>query len=89
VILLSPFKLAEDVFSIPAALAAAGLLTLVLAAVKRKHLPKRWIILPLLCWMYECLPITLPGPIDELLAIGGSGMVTVWAWAAKTHLPGK
>jgi len=89
VIILSPLKLAEDVFSIPGALAAAGLLTLVFAAVKRKHLPKRWIILPVLCWAYECAPITLPGPVDELLAIGGSGMVAVWAWAAKTHLPGK
>lgn len=89
VLLMAPLKLPVDVFSVPAALAAAGLLTLVLAAVKRKHLPKKWVLLPLACWIYECLPITLPGPLDELLAIGGSGMVTVWAWAKSAHLPGK
>jgi len=89
VVVLAPLKLAEDIFSIPSALAASALFTLVLAAVKKKHLPKRWVILPLLSWIYECLPITLPGPIDEFLAIGGSGMVTFWAWAKKEHLPGK
>lgn len=89
VMLLAPLKLIEDVFSIPAAFAAAGLLTLVLAAVKRGRVPRKWIILPLLCWLYECLPITLPGPVDNILTVSGSGMVTFWAWAKKTHLPWK
>jgi hypothetical protein len=89
VLLLAPLKLIEDVFSIPSALAASVLLTLVLVAVKRRRVPRKWIILPLLCWLYECLPITLPGPLDNLLTVGGSGMVTFWAWARKTHLPWK
>ena len=88
VLLLLPVKLAEDVFSAPAAVVAAVLLTLVLWAVRRKRLPMRWVVLPALCWLYECLPVTLPGPFDEALALGGSGMATVWAWAKSTYVPG-
>lgn len=88
VLLLLPLKLPVDAFSVPAALIAAALLTLVMWAVRRKRLPVRWVILPLLCWVYECLPVTLPGPFDEALALGGSGMAVVWAWAKAAYLPG-
>jgi hypothetical protein len=83
VAIMSPFKFVEDVFSIPAALTSAFLLSSVLLAIRRKNLPFKWALLPLLCWLYECLPITLPGPIDEFLAVGGSGMDVFWAWVKK------
>ncbi len=80
---MSLWKWAEDVFSLPAAIAAAFLLSSVLLAIRKKNLPARWAILPLACWIYECLPLTLPGPFDEMLTIGGSGMDVFWAWITK------
>lgn len=80
VAVMSAFKFVEDVFSIPGALTAAFLLSSVLLAIRRKGLPLGWALLPLLCWVYECLPLTLPGPFDEMLAVGGSGMDVFWAW---------
>jgi len=83
VVLMSLYKFVEDVFSIPAALTAAFLLSAVLLAIRRKNLPLKWALLPLLCWIYECTPFSLPGPFDELLAVGGSGMDVFWAWLKK------
>ncbi len=87
VLLLSPLKLVEDVFSIPAALAASALLSGLLAILKRRRLPLRRALIPALCWAYECLPITLPGPFDELLTVFGSGMIVFWLWLAREAAP--
>ena len=59
-------------------LGSAAVLTLSMMICRRRNMDRRWMILPMLTWLYELFPYTLPGPIDEYLAFGGAATVLVW-----------
>jgi hypothetical protein len=39
---------------------------------KQYKMDKKWLILPALVFLYEMLPINIPGPVDDTFALGGS-----------------
>lgn len=59
----------------------AGLfLCIVLFMYKQKRIPAGYLVLPFLTFAYELLPIELPTDIDNILALGGSGVNTWLAY---------
>lgn len=70
--ILAPFSLGSDLFTAPAAIGAGLLLTLCLWKVHHDGGEGReWLILPILVYIYEMLPINLPGPLDDYFALTG------------------
>lgn len=75
---LAPFSFGLSLFSAPAFMGAALMLGVCMALDKRYKMDKRWLLLPALVFLYEMLPINIPGPIDDTFALGGSvGVVFV------------
>jgi len=57
---------------------------------KQKEMSKAWIIFPVLTFIYQMLPITLPTDIDNFLMLGGSSSTLVLqflVWKRKSHSP--
>lgn len=70
--ILAPFSLGSDLFTAPAAIGAGLLLTLCLWKVYHEGGEgRRWLIFPILVYIYEMLPINIPGPIDDYFALTG------------------
>jgi hypothetical protein len=70
--ILTPFSLGADLFTAPAAIGAGLLLTLCLWKVHHEGGEgRRWLIFPILVYIYEMLPINIPGPIDDYFALTG------------------
>lgn len=70
--ILAPFSLGSDLFTAPAAIGAGLLLTLCLWKVYHEGGEGRgWLIFPILVYIYEMLPINIPGPIDDYFALTG------------------
>jgi hypothetical protein len=70
--ILAPFSLGADLFTAPAAIGAGLLLTLCLWKVYHDNGEGRgWLIFPILVYVYEMLPINIPGPIDDYFALSG------------------
>jgi hypothetical protein len=70
--ILAPFSLGADLFTAPAAIGAGLLLTLCLWKVYHENGEGRgWLIFPILVYIYEMLPVKIPGPIDDYFALTG------------------
>ncbi len=70
--ILAPFSLGADLFAAPAAIGAGLLLTLCLWKVYHEGGQGRgWLIFPILVYIYEMLPVNIPGPIDDYFALSG------------------
>jgi hypothetical protein len=70
--ILAPFSLGSDLFTAPAAIGAGLLLTLCLWRVYHDEGEGRnWLILPILIYIYEMLPVNIPGPFDDYFALTG------------------
>lgn len=85
-LLLVPFSLGSDLFTAPAAIGAGLLLTLCLW--KAYHEPgesRRWLIFPILVYVYEMLPINLPGPLDDYFALTGDVACFILYQLAGSH----
>jgi hypothetical protein len=67
-----------NLFSIPACIGSAILLSMSLFWVKEKHMPRAWLAIPLASFIYEILPVDIPGPVDEYVAFGGSLVSIIW-----------
>jgi hypothetical protein len=85
--LLSFFSFGANVFYMPAVIGSSILLTLSL--IKQKQNPlisRKWLVLPALVFIYEMLPINIPGPVDDYLAFGSATIVTVLGYLIKPKL---
>jgi hypothetical protein len=69
-LLLWPLKLPTQLFAAPSAIGAGLLLTCSLWITKSRGGSYGWLVWPVGVWLYEMLPISIPGPIDDLFALG-------------------
>lgn len=70
--ILAPFSLGADLFTAPAAIGAGLLLTLCLWNEYHENgQGRKWLILPILVYIYEMLPVNIPGPFDDYFALSG------------------
>lgn len=85
-LVLVPFSLGSDLFTAPAAIGAGLLLTMCLW--KSYHEPgesRRWLIFPILVYIYEMLPINMPGPLDDYFALTGDVACFILYQLAGSH----
>lgn len=71
-IVLFPLKISIDLISPATMVLSAFLLTYSLWIYKLKGMSKNWIVLPVLMFLYEMLPVNFPGPFDDAFAAAGS-----------------
>lgn len=84
---LAPFSFGASLFSAPFFIAAAALLGACIAVTARWNTPKGWLVLPALVFLYEMLPINIPGPVDDTFSLTAS-LGAVAALFFKRVLPG-
>jgi hypothetical protein len=71
-VILLPFSFGESAFTAPSAIGSGFILTLCLWRVYHSGgQGKNWLIIPILVYMYEMLPVNIPGPFDDYFAFGG------------------
>jgi len=69
---LAPFSLGLSVFSAPAFIGAGLLLGACLVLAKRYATGWRWLLLPAAVFLYEMLPVNIPGFVDDTFALGAA-----------------
>lgn len=69
---LAPFSFGATLFSAPFFIGAAVLLGVCIAVTARWDTPKGWLVLPALVFLYEMLPINIPGPVDDTFSLTAS-----------------
>jgi len=72
---LAPFSFGASLFSAPAFIGAALLLGACMAVAKRYGTGLKWLLFPAFVFLYEMLPINIPGPVDDTFALSGSAGV--------------
>ena len=88
-LMLIPLTLGAEIFSAPAAIGAGFILTLCLWRVHQNEaLGKKWLIFPILVYMYEMLPVNIPGPFDDYFALGGETSFTRFFCFPPRHFTG-
>jgi hypothetical protein len=75
-LILMPFSLGSDLFTAPAAIGSGMLLTWCLWRVYHEGgqdmgVGRKWLIFPILVYVYEMLPINIPGVFDDYFALSG------------------
>jgi hypothetical protein len=83
---LAPFSFGASLFSAPFFIGAAVLLGACIAVTARWDTPKGWLTLPALVFLYEMLPINIPGPVDDTFSLTAS-LGAVGALFFKRVLP--
>ena len=75
-IIFWPFRAVEgDPFSLPMCIMSGVMLTYGLFLSRSGRLKdNRWLVIMVLTFIYECLPINLPATIDDVLALSTSGI---------------
>lgn len=71
-LILVPFSFGASLFSAPAFMGSAVLLSFCMLFVSRRELGRAWLITPLIIFLYEMLPLNIPGPFDDIFALTGS-----------------
>jgi hypothetical protein len=85
-LILMPFSLGSDLFTAPAAIGAGMLLTWCLwRAYHEDGAPRNWLIVPTLVFVYEMLPINVPGPFDDYFALTGDLACVLLLQLAAAH----
>jgi hypothetical protein len=70
--ILFPLSLGTELFTAPAAIGSGLVLTLCLwRAHHHENLSRYWLIFPFIVYVYEMLPINIPGPFDDYFSFGG------------------
>lgn len=69
---LAPFSLGSSVFSAPAFIGSGLMLGACMVLAKRFSTGGKWLLLPALVFIYEMLPVNVPGPVDDAFALGGA-----------------
>jgi hypothetical protein len=89
-LLLTPLSLGADLFTAPAAIGSGMLLTWCLWRVYHENgqditAARKWLIFPLLVYVYEMLPINIPGPMDDYFALSGDLACVLLYQLAASH----
>ena len=84
---LAPFSFGASLFSAPAFTGAALLLGACMVLAKRYQTGVKWLIFPAFVFLYEMLPINIPGPVDDTFALSGSFGVIIIQFLRR-ELPG-
>lgn len=71
-VVLFPFGITSEYFNIASFLGSSILLTLSLWWVREGKMKPGWIIFPALVYLYEMIPVNIPGPFDDIFGFGGS-----------------
>jgi len=74
---LAPFSFGASLFSAPAFIGAGALLSGCMALAKYYGTEKKWIWFPAVVFLYEMLPINIPGQFDDMFALAGSAGYTL------------
>ncbi|PIU19607.1 MAG: hypothetical protein COT18_06705 [Elusimicrobia bacterium CG08_land_8_20_14_0_20_59_10] len=69
---LAPFSFGTALFSAPAFIGSALMLGTCMALAKRWATDTRWLIFPAIVFLYEMLPLNIPGQFDDMFALSGS-----------------
>lgn len=69
---LAPFSFGASMFSAPAFIGSGLLLGACMFLAKRYVTGFKWLILPGLVFLYEMLPVNIPGPVDDAFALSGA-----------------
>lgn len=69
---MAPFSFGASLFSAPAFIGSGALLGACMALAKRYRTGLRWLVLPAMVFIYEMLPVNIPGPVDDAFALGGA-----------------
>jgi hypothetical protein len=84
-VLLIPLSLGTEVFTAPAAIGSGFLLTLCLwRYYNNNQIGKYWLIFPVIVYMYEMLPVNIPGPFDDYFSFGGDVASTILFFAVTS-----
>jgi hypothetical protein len=87
-LVLMPFSFGADVFTAPAAIGSGILLSLCLWKFHHDGSRNRkWLIFPILVYLYEMLPINLPGPFDDYFALSGDVVAAILFQLASEAQP--
>jgi len=71
-LVLAPFSFGSSLFSAPAFICAAVLLGSCMAIAKRFGMKKSWLLFPAVVFLYEMLPVNIPGQFDDMFALTGA-----------------
>jgi len=71
-VMMLPFHLSSGLFTAATAIGSGLILSLCLWMYRAGNMSKFWIIFPMIVFLYEMLPIAIPGPFDDAFAFGGS-----------------
>lgn len=74
---LAPFSFGATLFSAPAFIAAGALLGGCMAMAKYYGTGLKWLWFPAVVFLYEMLPVNIPGQFDDMFALAGSGGYTL------------
>ncbi|OIO04946.1 MAG: hypothetical protein COX65_03315 [Elusimicrobia bacterium CG_4_10_14_0_2_um_filter_56_8] len=69
---LAPFSFGASLFSAPAFISAGFMLGACMVLAKRYETGIKWLAFPVLVFIYEMLPVNIPGPVDDTFAVAGS-----------------
>ena len=85
-ILLIPFDI-PSLFSAPAAIGSGFILTMCLWRVHHNHgVGEEWLILPVVVFLYEMLPVNIPGPFDDYFAFGGDVVYGILLYSKTIYM---
>jgi hypothetical protein len=85
-LLLVPLSLGAELFKAPAAIGAGMLLTWCLWRVyHEKGEGRKWLIFPILVYVYEMLPINIPGAFDDYFALSGDLACVLFYQLVASH----
>ena len=84
-LILVPFSLSADLFTAPAAIGSGLLLTLCLWRTYHEGGDRKWLIFPILVYVYEMLPVNIPGPFDDYFALSGDVAFYILSQVVSGH----
>ncbi len=73
-----------NAFTAPACIGSAILLSINLWMVRQGKFAKSWAIIPITVFIYEMLPVNIPGPFDDYFSFGGDAAVLLLQGAMYT-----
>lgn len=73
-IVLLPLHVSSGLFTAATAIGSGFVLSFCLWMHRAGHMSKFWVILPMIVFLYEMLPVAIPGPFDDIFAFGGSAI---------------
>ncbi len=85
-IILFPLHISSGFFSAGTFIGSAFMLSISLWLLKENKMNKTWIIFPTVVYLYEMLPVSIPGPFDDLFAFGGTSASVFLQLVATKYL---